>query len=120
MYYIHAHMCSLNNHIDTHNITQHYTAHAHLYTHLLPIRLSSLHFSIKVGHHSNGLVQEALHILLTAVDCRSHTIPLPPLSTFHPIYDPQLMWVHCTKLNSLHNRRDTAKNGKLRGINYMI
>ena len=73
-------------------------------THLLPLWLSSFHFPIKVGHHSNGPVQEALHVLLAAVGTGCHTIPLPPLSTLHPIKEPHLTRVHCTKLYSLYNR----------------
>ena len=96
---MHTQRCTLTStHINVYSVC------VHVHTHLLLLWLSTFHFPIKVGHHSNGLVQETLHVLLAAVGTGCHTIPLPPLSTLHPINEPHLTRVHCTKLYSLYNR----------------
>ena len=96
---MHTQRCTLTStHINVYSVC------VHVHTHLLLLWLSTFHFPIKVGHHSNGPVQEALHVLLAAVGTGCHTIPLPPLSTLHPINEPHLTRVHCTKLYSLYNR----------------
>ena len=52
-------------------------------THLFVCWLSTCHFPIKVGHHSYGLVQEALHVLLSAVNIDIY-MHLPTPTTLHP------------------------------------
>ena len=70
-------------------------------THLRFLWLCSLYLSIKGRDHSDGPVQEPLHILLAAVGRGLNSVPLPPLSSLHSIDEPQFMGVNCAHLYGL-------------------
>lgn len=87
----------------THTHVQHllHTIQTCTRTHLRFLRLCSLNLSIKGRDHSDGPVQEPLHILLAAVGRGLNSVPLPPLSSLHSIDEPQFMGVNCAQLYGL-------------------